>query len=112
MYLRYVVAFDFHLRLSAFICGYSSLQDFHMLVDSHAHLMFPQFKKDLDNLLACGYSSLQDFHMLVDSHAHLMFPQFKKDLDNLLARARAAGGGADCECGYKSGDEPCGYCAC
>ncbi|MDE2829690.1 MAG: TatD family hydrolase, partial [Gemmatimonadota bacterium] len=23
-----------------------------MLVDSHAHLMFPQFKKDLDDLLA------------------------------------------------------------
>ena len=28
-----------------------------MLVDSHAHLMFPQFRKDLDDLLARARAS-------------------------------------------------------
>ena len=44
--------------------------------------------------------------MLVDSHAHLMFPQFKKGSGRFARPGEDCGGGADCECGYKSGDEP------
>ena len=40
------------LKLLAFFLRILALQDFYMLVDSHAHLMFPQFQQDLDDLLA------------------------------------------------------------